>query len=448
MKRKIGFLLVLVMIFCAIQGCGSNQNTDKESKDNESTATQDSGQGEENTGDNEITLRICWWGSQTRNDLTQQAIDLYMEKTSNVVIEAEFTDWSGYWDKLATQAAGGELADIIQMDYSYLTQYASSSQLADLNSYIESGMIDTSYINDSIIESGSVDGKCFAVSLGSTAPMVLYDKATVEAAGVEIPLQPTMEEFYDISQTIYEKTGVPVYLENGITMIQYIARARGSEIYGELTNGVTDSALEHLKWVETFAKADFSISAELLSEKNPQVVESMPIIDLSTWNAFSFSNAFVSIYEACGGERELGVFMYPTLSDAKSQPMYLKPTMFFSVAETSQYKDEAAKFMDWFVNDIECNQILLGERGIPANSQVSEAVKGNVSEIGAIAYDFVTEVNKVATAVDPPNPAGYSEVEALLKNLAEDILYGNLTYEEATEQFVPQAQTILKEAVE
>ena len=140
--------------------------------------------------------------------------------------------------------------------------------------------------------------------------------------------------------------------------------------------------------------------------------------------------------------------MYPTLSDAESQPMYLKPTMFFSVAETSQYKDEAAKFIDWFVNDIECNQILQGERGIPANSNVSETVKEEVSEIGAVAYDFVTEVNKVATAVDPPNPAGYSEVEALLKNLAEDILYGNLTYEEATEQFVPQAQTILKEAVE
>ena len=79
-----------------------------------------------------------------------------MEKNPNVVIETEFTDWSGYWDKLATQAAGGGLPDIIQMDYSYLNQYASSNQLADLNGFIESGVIDTANISSSIIESGSV----------------------------------------------------------------------------------------------------------------------------------------------------------------------------------------------------------------------------------------------------------------------------------------------------
>ena len=68
--------------------------------------------------------------------------------------------------------------------------------------------------------------------------------------------------------------------------------------------------------------------------------------------------------------------------------------------------------------------------------------------IGAVAYDFVAEVNKVATTVDPPNPAGYSEVEAVLTTLVEDIRYGNITAQEAAKQFVPQAQTILKEAAQ
>ena len=138
--------------------------------------------------------------------------------------------------------------------------------------------------------------------------------------------------------------------------------------------------------------------------------------------------------------------MYPSLPDASVEPMYLKPAMFFSVTESSQYKDEAAEFIDWFVNSEEANEILKGERGIPANSAIADMVSGLVSETEAIVYDYVAEVNQVATAVDPPTPAGYSEVEAVLTSLVEDIRYGNKTGAEAAAEFVPEAQSILEAA--
>ena len=450
MKKKwIGIMTTLAMTASVLAGCGSDGGGGQTSLSEESQSretVQESTQEASASQEEEITIRVSWWGGQSRHDLTQQVINLYMEQNPNIKIEAEFTDWSGYWDRLATQAAGGELPDVIQMDYSYLSQYASSMQLADLNGYLESGVIDRSQISDSIIESGSVDGSCYAISLGSTAPMVLYDKATVDAAGVTIPLKPTLQEFYDICQEIYDKTGVPAYYESGMTTIEYNARAMGTVIYSELLAGNTEAADTHFDWVEQFATAPFCIPADILSEKNPQVVDSMPINDLSTWNVFSFSNSFLSIYEACGGDRELGVCMYPSLPDASVEPMYLKPAMFFSVTESSQYKDEAAEFIDWFVNSEEANEILKGERGIPANSAIADMVSGLVSETEAIVYDYVAEVNQVATAVDPPTPAGYSEVEAVLTSLVEDIRYGNKTGAEAAAEFVPEAQSILEAA--
>lgn len=447
-KKWLGIMTTAVLAV-SLAGCGSQEEMSDISKvdSTQQNSEEDKvNQEEQSTEKEEITLRVSWWGSQTRNDLTQQALDLYMENNPNVKIEAEFSDWSGYWDKLATQAAGGGLPDIIQMDYSYLDQYASSAQLADLNGYLEDGTIDRTYISDSVIASGTVDDSCYAISLGSTAPMVLYDKATVEAAGVTIPIHPTLEEYYDICQQIYDKTGVPAYYESGMTTIQYYARSMGKEIFSELLNGNSEVAAQHFEWVEKLANAPFSIQADLLSEKNPQVVDSMPINDLSTWDVFSFSNAYLSIYNACGGERELGAFMYPYPENASAEPMYLKPAMFFSITETSQYKDEAAKFIDWFVNSEECNEILMGERGIPANTEISDMVKGLVSDVEQVAYDYVAEVNQIATAVDPPNPAGYSEVEAKLTSLVEDIRYGNKTGAEAAEEFVPAAQSILEEA--
>jgi multiple sugar transport system substrate-binding protein len=46
-----------------------------------------------------------------------------MQKNPNVKINVEFTDWTGYWDKLSAMAAGGNLPDIIQQDYAYITQW-------------------------------------------------------------------------------------------------------------------------------------------------------------------------------------------------------------------------------------------------------------------------------------------------------------------------------------
>ena len=102
-----------------------------------------------------VTLRVTWWGSQTRHDLTMAAIEKFEEKYPYITVEAEFTSWDGYWSKLATQVAGGLMPDVIQMDYQYLNQYAQSGVLADLTPFFESGAIDVSNVAQSVIDSGA-----------------------------------------------------------------------------------------------------------------------------------------------------------------------------------------------------------------------------------------------------------------------------------------------------
>ena len=63
------------------------------------------------------------------------------------------------------------MPDIIQMDYSYLTQYADSGQLAALDKYIENGLINTSDVADSVIDSGTINGKCYAREPLKAAPV-------------------------------------------------------------------------------------------------------------------------------------------------------------------------------------------------------------------------------------------------------------------------------------
>lgn len=447
-KRLLSASLAAVLAAAALTGCGGGKTETTAAAaaagDTSSAAASESAKDTAAAAGGEVNLNLCWWGNQVRNDVTKKAVDLYMSENPNVKINVEFTDWSGYWDKLSAMAAGGNLPDIIQMDYSYLNQYQQSGQLADLSQFITDGTIATDKIPESIIESGAVDGKTYAISLGSNAPMMVYDKAVVEKAGVTIPEQMTIDELYDISKTIYEKTGVKTYYDSGINMLQSTARANGSHIFDELPEGKTDSSSVHFANVEKFAKAEFEIPADLLAEKNPDVVETKPIIDGTTWNDFSYSNQFISVSSTAG--RELGITMQPKLTDGKGQPMYLKPSQFFSVAETSKNKEEAAKFIDWFINSVDANKILMGERGIPVNTEVADAIKPEVDAVSQEVFDYIAKVGDVAAAIDAPDPAGKGEVEALVKTVSESINYGDSTAEEAVASFVPEAKNILEEA--
>jgi ABC-type glycerol-3-phosphate transport system substrate-binding protein len=70
--------------------------------------------------DEDVTLNISWWGGDARVERTQKILDAFEEENPNITVEAEFSDWTGYWDRLATSTAGKNSPDVIQMDELYL----------------------------------------------------------------------------------------------------------------------------------------------------------------------------------------------------------------------------------------------------------------------------------------------------------------------------------------
>ncbi len=401
------------------------------------------GGNEESTENDKIVLRLYWWGNQLRNDQTAKVIALYEELHPEIDIQPEFTDWSGYWDRLAAFTAGGNTPDIITMAYTYYNQYQENGILADLTPFIEDGTIDTTNIPDSIIESGSTDGHCYAISLGSNALAMFYDKELVESLGIEIPIQPTFEELYAIGEEIYEKTGVKTYFDGGINMMHIVARTNGNQIFNELAEGDSSSTLEHFRNVAAFNASPAAVSPDILTEKDPNIVETKPINDGTTWNDFSWSNQASAIANAVG--RELGITMYPTKEGAVQNPMYLMPSMLFSIAETSPHKEEAAAFIDWFLNSKEANEIMLGERGIPINTEISAYLEGFVDEWNAEVFRYVSTVADCATAIDDPDPAASYQIEAIANTMTESIRAGVITPEEAATAFTARAQSYLSE---
>ena len=83
-------------------------------------------------------LRLTFWGGQARADRTYGVSDLYDKDHAGSKIDGEFLAWNDYWPKLATQTAGGNAPDVIQMDYRYIVEYAKRNGIAPLDEFVGS----------------------------------------------------------------------------------------------------------------------------------------------------------------------------------------------------------------------------------------------------------------------------------------------------------------------
>ena len=84
-----------------------------------------------------VTLRISTWGSDSRTRMTEQAIDLFEAANPDIKVTLENAQFSGYWDRLATQVAAGDAPDVIQLDEANFSAYAGRRVLADLAPYAD-----------------------------------------------------------------------------------------------------------------------------------------------------------------------------------------------------------------------------------------------------------------------------------------------------------------------
>ena len=134
----------------------------------------------------EARLRLIWWGNPDRDRRTNEVIDLYQQKFPEVAIAPENYQWGDYWQKLATQAAGGNLPDVIQMDYRFIFEYARRGQLAELDQFVGSP-IDLADFDQNQLESGKVDGKLYGISMGANSMAASYNKTKLDALGVTMP---------------------------------------------------------------------------------------------------------------------------------------------------------------------------------------------------------------------------------------------------------------------
>lgn len=451
MKKLTSTLLASTMAL-SLMACGNNgsSSTPAETKAETETSSAASAATEKDSSKEPVTIKMTWWGGQTRHDQTQQVLDLYSELNPHVTFEVMPSGWDGYFDKLSTQTASGSMPDIVQMDYLYITTYAKNNSIADLQPYIDDGTIDVSNIDNNLLNTGKINGKLSGMVISSSLLAVGYNPDVLKEAGVTEPTSKwKWSDYIALNKEIYEKTGKfgssmdPVSDTN---LLNYWIRQHGTSLFSDdkKSLGYEDDqvAADFIKMWKDMMDSDVIPNPDEYEQIATLGIEAGPVVTGDAGMTFEWNN-YASKVSASNDNIKIAT---PPLSDVSADKgLWLKPGMFFSIADTSNVKKEAAEFINWFINSKEANDIMMAERGTPVSSEIREYLIGS-GKLGRQQQDmfqYVDDAIALCGETPAPDPAGMSEVNAAFKNAAAKAFYGQLTNEEAAAEFRTEAKAIL-----
>lgn len=395
-----------------------------------------------------VTLSFTWWGNDTRHAITQEIIDAFEAEHPNITIEPQFTDWVGYWDKLSTTVAAKDTPDIIQMDEKYLSTYATNGVLMDLGEL--SSVLDTGDYSEAVLNSGSLDGTLYALPAGINTFSLAANKTLFDQLGIELPDDSTWtwDDFQALGEEVRAATADVHYLQGwGFNdgVLNNWLRQNDTSLYTDDGDvGVDADVLAEWWQYQLDLIADGLVpGADVLVETEGGVSESLTATNrtlLGPW----WSNQIQALEEASGSE--IVPLQVPTVEGSPEGTSYFKSSMYWSASASTEHPAEVATFLNYLANSEEAADLLVTERGVPANDTIREYITPSLDEVNTKVVDFLELVGET---VGPPlqvTPPGGAAAETILDTHTEQVLFGTLTPEQAAQSFIAELQRALDDA--
>jgi multiple sugar transport system substrate-binding protein len=398
------------------------------------------GSGGDPAGNGKVSIVFAYWGSDARQKLTEEVIKKFEAKNPTIDVEGDFSSWDSYYEKIATKVAANDAPDVMSIEIRGLSEYAGRGALADL-----SGKVPAADLDQQVLASGQIEGKQYAVPTGVNAFSMIANPAALEKAKKELPEDTswTWDQWAGLAKEI-SATG------SGVTgaeynfnpaFLQIYAAQRGEKFYdgnkiGMSAETITSWWAIHRKLIETKGSPDAAKSAEIGSTGPEQSLLGTNAGAMGMW----WSNQLNALTKSSG--QEMTLLRMPKAEGATTGGMFLQPAMFYTASAKSEHPAEAAKLIDFLVNDPDAAATLLSDRGLPTNAKVLAAVKDKLPAVDQKTLTFIEEVRSELSPIQAP-PKGALEMEDILQRNSEEVLFGKATPDAAAQKFLSEANAAI-----
>ncbi|MGO2862072.1 MAG: ABC transporter substrate-binding protein [Brevibacterium sp.] len=413
-SRLIGATVVALL---ALSGCGS-------------------GSGDANGDD---TLRITWWGNGQRAEATQEALDLFEKNNPDIKVEALPSTFDGYYNKLTTQFAAKSAPDIFQDDQ--VRTFADKGLLLDLNDT----EIDLSTIDPAILKQGTVDDKVYEVPAGTSPMSFVYKTQMLKDAGVETPNADTSwDDLITIAEKLQPKLPEGTHaLADSSTQANHFEvflRQRGKGWFNEDGTAIgfdeKDLADWWTYWEEVRDKELTTPVDQSIAGSGGDVAENPVAKDLVAMGIYGTA---VSLPNE---EWEYGSIP----GEAGNPGVYQMRSSSWAINSKTENPEEAAKLVDFLINDDEAASALGLSRGVPGSEPAKESAgkdAGDKDKFILDYSDYLAEDGNSGTG-PAPDPAGTRSLRSdIFVRYAQKVLFKEMSVEDGAAAATKEANALL-----
>ena len=397
-----------------------------------------------------VTLRMAWWGGDPRHKKYNTLLDMYEKLNPGLKVEREFAAYDAYWQKLATQVAGGNAPDLITNHQDLVNQYSNLGALLPLDDLVTAKKIDLTDWPKGTVDSGKRNGKNWMLALGGTCASTMYNETWLKKVGIDVP-PPTFkwDDYAAWSLAIQAKLSDKQYATSdaGSSNVAYepFFVQLGMPLYkGDKLNelGYTKEALATWwgLWEKMRSAKALPPAAQTVEQATVQQADSLLAKDIVPVNIMNANQ--LQIYQGYLKTETLGILPVPRTSKDGGPSGDWLGTAWQSIYSKTQFVDESARFVNWFINDIEPQKVFAAEHGLPGNTKIAAQIvptldaptQKGINLVGSLASGFVEA---------PARPSQSAEVMKSFTRYYQELMFGRLKLQEAVDQYFADATRIL-----
>jgi multiple sugar transport system substrate-binding protein len=390
-------------------------------------------------------VALAWWGNPTRNKNTEAEIAAFMQANPKWKISGQPGEFNSYWDKLATQTAGGTAPDIIQMDMAYIADYGNRGALLDLSK------VDVSKFVKGTVDSGKINDKLVGVNAGINSALIFADPKAFEKAKMDLPNDKTWtwDQLSDVAAEVASKAGVPIgiaQLFNSDAMFGAFVRQNGKELF--TPNGLGFDAALAQAWFDLmvkFQKAKATGTPQQISEESAKSasVDQGALVNGRAAMMYYNSNQLEAVSNAASHQMEM--LRFPSLAGkATERKAWYKASMLWSASAKTKNPEAAVAWINWFANSTEAQGIDKAERGIPPNAELQAFVKPMLSPAQQVVAKYIADIKPELGPTPIAPPPGGGKLGEIMNRYEIDVLFGKTTTADAAQKFVDEVKSNLQ----
>ncbi|MFC7456314.1 ABC transporter substrate-binding protein [Brachybacterium sp. GCM10030267] len=381
-------------------------------------------------------VRYAFWGNNVRQQNYQEAFDLMEQQNEDLTLTVEFAEYSAFQERMTTQMAAGNVADIFWIPSAQVMTYYANGLYRPLDSV---GSLDLSDYSEQDIEDFSLDGEHNTMPFGIFVPVIRYNATFAEEDGVDWPESWDWDGFAEFAKDYSSNTEdrwAVAYAADADLPFEGWLRQHGEQLWTEDGRiGYTQEGLESwFAWWEDLREAGATPS---IGEQDGVAAGWEDVGDRClAW--FSNSNHIVDD-ATMFPDFEFGLSHLPVDPSAPEGHQFLYYPRQAIYADASDEKAElAGEVFNFTHGTVDMLKIVGLTMGAPVNPRVTEEYREFASDNEKKMLDVVTEDRDVDRQPRYEAPAGSSTWRTVMTRVLEEITSGSSTIPEGAADMIAE----------